>query len=46
MIERFAIRTVSVTDPEAWAALGGALRDTRFAVLTDQPVIPLRMEAV
>jgi isopenicillin N synthase-like dioxygenase len=41
----FDIRTVSYTDPGAPAALAASLRETGFAVLTDHPIRPVRIEA-
>ncbi|MEM0923702.1 MAG: 2OG-Fe(II) oxygenase family protein [Pseudomonadota bacterium] len=40
----FAIETVSYTDPAAPAAFARSLRETGFAVLTDHPVTPARIE--
>ncbi|MEL6477809.1 MAG: 2OG-Fe(II) oxygenase family protein [Pseudomonadota bacterium] len=40
----FAIETVSYTDPAAPAAFARSLRETGFAVLTDHPVTPERIE--
>ncbi|HUF57548.1 MAG TPA: 2OG-Fe(II) oxygenase family protein [Thermohalobaculum sp.] len=40
----FDIRTVSYTDPRAPAAFARSLRETGFAVLTDHPVAPERIE--
>ncbi|MDT8344183.1 MAG: 2OG-Fe(II) oxygenase family protein [Thermohalobaculum sp.] len=41
----FQIRTVSYTDPAAPAAFARSLRETGFAVLTDHPITPDRIEA-
>ncbi|MBK0400269.1 isopenicillin N synthase family oxygenase [Limibaculum sp. M0105] len=41
----FTIRTVSYTDPAAPAAFARSLRETGFAVLTDHPITPDRIEA-
>ncbi|MEM7744130.1 MAG: 2OG-Fe(II) oxygenase family protein [Pseudomonadota bacterium] len=41
----FTIRTVSYTDPDAPTAFARSLRETGFAVLTDHPITPERIEA-
>ena len=41
----FDIQTVSYTDPNAPAAFTKSLRETGFAVLTDHPIGPERIEA-
>jgi len=41
----FQIRTVSYNDPETPAAFARSLRETGFAVLTDHPITPDRIEA-
>lgn len=41
----FTIQTVSYTSPDAPAAFTRSLRETGFAVLTDHPIEPLRIEA-
>jgi isopenicillin N synthase-like dioxygenase len=40
----FDIRTVSYTDPAAPADFARSLRETGFAVLTDHPITPARIE--
>lgn len=40
----FDIQTVSYTDPAAPAAFTTSLRETGFAVLTDHPITPTRIE--
>ncbi|MEM6547553.1 MAG: 2OG-Fe(II) oxygenase family protein [Pseudomonadota bacterium] len=42
----FDIATVSYTDPDAPAAFARSLRETGFAVLTDHPIGPERIEAL
>lgn len=41
----FDIQTVSYTDPSAPAAFTRSLRETGFAVLTDHPIMPDRIES-
>ena len=41
----FDIQTVSYTSPDAPAAFTTSLRETGFAVLTDHPIAPLRIES-
>ncbi|MEL6336596.1 MAG: 2OG-Fe(II) oxygenase family protein [Pseudomonadota bacterium] len=41
----FTIETVSYTDPAAPAAFARSLHQTGFAVLTDHPITPARIEA-
>ena len=41
----FDIQTVSYTDPDAPAAFTRSLRETGFAVLTDHPIAPERIES-
>jgi isopenicillin N synthase-like dioxygenase len=45
MSSNFDIQTVSFTSPQAPAAFTRSLRETGFAVLTDHPIDPVRIEA-
>ena len=45
MTSTFDIQTVSFTSPDAPAAFTRSLRETGFAVLTDHPIDPVRIEA-